>query len=33
MDDTTATSGCRKEGKGKATASSSRGRRVWTPKE
>ncbi|KAF5951157.1 hypothetical protein HYC85_009101 [Camellia sinensis] len=33
MDDTTVTSGCRKKGKGKATASSSRGRRVWTPKE
>ncbi|CAL5345332.1 unnamed protein product [Camellia sinensis] len=33
MDDTTATSGCRKKGKGKGTASSSRGRRVWTPKE
>ncbi|CAL5403039.1 unnamed protein product [Camellia sinensis] len=33
MDDTTATSGCRKKGKGKGTTSSSRGRRVWTPKE
>ncbi|THG09274.1 hypothetical protein TEA_007529 [Camellia sinensis var. sinensis] len=33
MDDTTVTSGCRKKGKGKATASSSRGRRVWSPKE
>ncbi|GMP62699.1 hypothetical protein CsSME_00024695 [Camellia sinensis var. sinensis] len=33
MDDTTVTSGCRKKGKGKATASSSRGRKVWTPKE
>ncbi|CAL5391364.1 unnamed protein product [Camellia sinensis] len=33
MDDTTVTSGCRKKGKGKATTSSSRGRRVWTPKE
>ncbi|CAL5444433.1 unnamed protein product [Camellia sinensis] len=33
MDDTTVTSGCRKKGKGKATASSSRGRRLWTPKE
>ncbi|CAL5340926.1 unnamed protein product [Camellia sinensis] len=33
MDDTTVTSGCRKKGKGKATASSSRGHRVWTPKE
>ncbi|CAL5325160.1 unnamed protein product [Camellia sinensis] len=33
MYDTTATSGCRKKGKGKGTASSSSGRRVWTPKE
>ncbi|KAF5953287.1 hypothetical protein HYC85_006143 [Camellia sinensis] len=33
MDDTTATSGCRKKDKGKATTSSSRGRRVWTLKE
>ncbi|KAI8003454.1 hypothetical protein LOK49_LG08G02586 [Camellia lanceoleosa] len=33
MDDTTITSGCRKKGKEKAIASSSKGRRVWTPKE
>ncbi|CAL5406456.1 unnamed protein product [Camellia sinensis] len=33
MDDKTVTSRCRKKDKGKATASSSRGRRLWTPKE
>ncbi|KAI8010675.1 Protein TIFY 8 [Camellia lanceoleosa] len=33
MNDATVTSGCRKKGKGKATASLSRNRRVWTPKE
>ncbi|GMQ10941.1 hypothetical protein CsSME_00053746 [Camellia sinensis var. sinensis] len=33
MDDTTVTRGYQKKGKGKATASSSRGHRVWTPKE
>ncbi|GMP89214.1 hypothetical protein CsSME_00040885 [Camellia sinensis var. sinensis] len=33
MDDSTATSSCGRKGKGKTTSSSSRGRRVWTPKE
>ncbi|CAL5382364.1 unnamed protein product [Camellia sinensis] len=33
MDDRTATSSYGRKGKGKTTSSSSRGRRVWTPKE